>query len=322
MNHAWRLSTPLIVAALALDLAAGDPSWLPHPVVFIGRAAAWCDAHLRGGAPRSDLVRGALSAAAVIIGAAALTWAAVAAFDAAGPALGAAAAVAVAWTTLAMRGLDRAARGVERRLRAGDEAGARRAIVALVGRDPDSLDRAGLVRAAVESLAENLSDGIVAPLLFLFAAGPAGAMAYKAANTLDSMLGYRTERHLYFGRAAARIDDAANFAPARLSALCIAGASALLNGRGRAALTACLAGARAHSSPNAGYPEAAMAGALGLELGGDARYGGEVERRAKLGWAEHPPRTRHIGRARRIVRVAAALALIFLALTRHLIAKL
>ncbi len=321
MSHAFHLSTPLIVAALALDLAAGDPRWLPHPVALIGRGISFCERYLRTGAPGRDLVRGALAAAVVAASAAGLTWALIAACDAAGPALGAAMGVLVAWTTLAMRGLDEAALAVETALRAGDEAAARRAIPALVGRDPDSLDRAGLIRATVESLAENLSDGVIAPLFFLFAAGPAGAMAYKAINTLDSMVGHRTERHLHFGRAAARLDDAANFIPARLSALCIVGSSAILNRRGAAALGACLADARGHSSPNAGHPEAAMAGALGIELGGDAVYGGELERHAVLGRAEHPPRLRHIGEARRIAGVAAALALLSLALARSLAAK-
>jgi adenosylcobinamide-phosphate synthase len=116
------------------------------------------------------------------------------------------AAVLVAWTTLALRGLDDAAGVVELRLRRDDENAARIAMPALVGRDPDKLDRAGMICATVESIAENLSDGIIAPLLFLFVAGPVAAMAYKAINTLDSMIGYSDERYLYFGRAAARMD--------------------------------------------------------------------------------------------------------------------
>ena len=136
--------------------------------------------------------------------------------------------------------------------------------------------RAGLARTS-QSVAENCSDGFVAPLLYLFAAGPAGAIAYKAINTMDSMIGHRDQRYLYFGRCAARIDDAANLIPARLTALCITVAAALHFGRGRIALAAWRRDAARHPSPNAGHPEAAIAGALGIQLGGGAFYGGEFE---------------------------------------------
>jgi adenosylcobinamide-phosphate synthase len=192
---------------------------------------------------------------------------------------------------------------------------------ALVGRDPDKLDRAGIIYATVESIAENLSDGIIAPLLFLFVGGPATAMAYKAINTLDSMIGYRDERYPYFGRAAARIDDIANYIPARLSAACIAAASAFTTGRLRPALRTCLADARKHSSPNAGFPEAAMAGALGVQLGGDATYGGEVEHRAVLGVAEREPMVADIAAARGILRVATAIGFVSFALVRNVVAR-
>jgi adenosylcobinamide-phosphate synthase len=141
-------------------------------------------------------------------------------------------------------------------------------------------------------------------------------MVYKTVNTLDSMIGYRDEKYLYFGRAAARIDDAANFIPARLSALCIAAASTFTTGRSGQALRTCLADARKHSSPNAGFPEAAMAGALGVQLGGDAIYGDEVEHRAALGIAERELTVEHIAVARNIVRAATAIAFVTFALVR------
>jgi hypothetical protein len=158
-------------------------------------------------------------------------------------------------------------------------------------------------------------------LLFLFVGGPVAAMAYKAINTLDSMIGYRDERYLYFGRTAARIDDVANYIPARISAVCIAAASAFTTGRLRPALRTCLADARKHSSPNAGFPEAAMAGALGVQLGGDAIYGGEVEHRAVLGIADRELKVEDIAVARSILRVATAIAFVSFALVRNVVAR-
>jgi adenosylcobinamide-phosphate synthase len=231
------------------------------------------------------------------------------------------AAVLVAWTTLAMRGLDDAAKVVELSLRRDDENAARSAMPALVGRDPDKLDRAEMICATVESLAENLSDGIIAPLLFLFVGGPVAAMAYKAINTLDSMIGYRDERYLYFGRAAARIDDITNYIPARLSAVCIAAASAITTGRLRPAFRTCFADARKHASPNAGYPEAAMAGALGVQLGGEASYGGEVEHRAILGSVERELTVEDIAVARNTMRVATAIGFVSFAMIQNVVAS-
>jgi cobalamin biosynthesis protein CobD/CbiB len=181
------------------------------------------------------------------------------------------AAVAIAWTALAMRGLDRAGAAVEQALVANDLMDARREIRALVGRDPDSLDRIGLIRAAVESVAENSSDGVIAPMLYLFAGGPVAAIAYKAINTLDSMIGYCDDHYRWFGRAAARLDDLANLLPARITAVCLTAAAAIVSRRAAQAYAACLSSASMHRSPNAGYPESAMAGALGIQLGDSHR---------------------------------------------------
>lgn len=316
MHVALHIPTPLVAAAVVLDLLLGDPSWIPHPVRLIGRAVSLGEAYLHTGVPRSDLRRGAMLAAAVVILSALAAWAVIAIAAALNFVFGWIAAVLVAWTTLALRGLDQAASQVECALNTGREDLARAAMPALVGRDPAALDDEGMVRATVESVAENCSDGVIAPLLYLFIGGPAAAVAYKAVNTLDSMIGYRDARYLYFGRAAARIDDAANFVPARLTSLALAGAAALMFGRGGAALRVCRADAHKHASPNAGFPEATMAGALGLELGGDAIYSGEVEHRARLGSAERAPEVADIAKARRLMWVAVALAFGVFALAR------
>jgi|SRR5208282_1475512 len=313
MSHALHLSTPLIACAVLLDAALGDPEWLPHPARMIGAAISRGEKMLHTGIAIRDLRNGAILVTSVVGLSVIATWAIIDACDRISLVFGAFAAVVIAWTTLATRGLDDAAREVQESLLRADEAGARRAMPALVGRDPASLDRQAMIRATVESVAENSSDGVIAPLMFLFIAGPVGAIAYKAINTLDSMIGYRDERYIWFGRVAARFDDAANWIPARFTALCIAAASELWLRRGRTAIAVCRRDARGHESPNAGYPEAAMAGALGVQLGGSAVYAGETIERATLGVAECPSTIDDIATARMLFKIAALIAFVTLA---------
>ncbi len=312
MSYAFHLSAPMIVAALACDVAIGDPAWIPHPVRLIGAAIALGERRLHCGDARADYLRGALLALAVIAIASVAAWALIDAAGLIGDAAGA----------VALRGLDDAAAEVQRALGGNDAARARRALPALAGRDPQSLDRAGMIRAVVESVAENSSDAVIAPLMWLFVGGPAAAIAYKAINTLDSMIGYRDSRYLYFGRAAARIDDAANYLPARLTALCLIVAAQFTARRGAPAWAVCRADARRHSSPNAGYPEAAMAGALDLRLGGDAVYGGVNEARATLGGSVRTPAIADIAAARQLMWWATGAAVILAAITRTIILRL
>lgn len=321
MNYSFNLSTPLIATALAIDLVAGDPVWMPHPVRMIGAAISFGDRILHTGDQRRDLCNGAVVAIATITLAAFCTWMIIGIARNLGEPLGAIAAIVIAWTTLALRGLDDAARTVERALESNDELNARRALPALIGRDPDALDRSAIIRATVESVAENTSDGVIAPMLFLFVGGPVAAIAYKAINTLDSMLGYRDARYRYFGRAAARIDDVANYIPARLTAICMIAAAQFVTGRAGQAWAACRADARKHASPNAGFPEAAAAGALGIQLGGDAIYGGEIVRRASMGRADRIPEVADIAAARAMMRIATAAAFCLLALARPMLIK-
>ncbi len=165
----------------------------------------------------------------------------------------------------------------------------------------------GIARAAIESVAENASDGVVAPLFYLVVGGPVGAIAYKAVNTLDSMIGHRDERYRYFGRFAARLDDVANWLPARLTAACLVVAAVAGGSPVRAVSTAWRDASR-HASPNAGWPEAAMAGALGLRLGGPVAYEGEVERRAWLGNGKEAATSADVREAVRILWVASMVA--------------
>jgi len=320
VSYALYLPTRLIIAAVILDLVCGDPDWLPHPVRLIGEAVTFGERLLRRGDPCQDLAGGALLVSGVVALSGAAVWMIVEALRAIASPADALAATLIAWTALAARGLNDAARSVERHLLLADEASARRAIPALVGRDPQALDREGLIRAAIESVAENTSDGIIAPLFFLSVAGPVGAIVYKAINTLDSMIGYKDSRYLYFGRCAARLDDIANLIPARLTALFIALGAAVLTGRGIQSLRTMLADARKHESPNAGYPEAAMAGALGVELGGEAYYGGEPEFRPRMGCPHASLDIPVLTTSRSLMWVATALMLAALVMMRATLA--
>jgi adenosylcobinamide-phosphate synthase len=318
----WHLPTGLIALSVALDMLIGDPAWMPHPVRLIGQMIALSESRLWTGDSHRDLRRGALAATAVVLGAIGAVWIVIAAGSLLAPVLGAALGVIVAWTTIALRGLDTAAAAVQRALEQENLSAARAAMPALVGRDPQSLDRGGVIRATVESVAENSSDGVIAPLFYLFLGGPAAAMAYKAINTLDSMIGHTDSRYLYFGRWAARMDDFANLIPSRLSAACLIGAAAVLRQRPLDALHVCSADARRHPSPNAGFPEAAMAGALGIQLGGTAVYDGEIETRPLIGEAHRQVDVTDIATARKMLWVSSLIAFFLMAAARLILKPL
>lgn len=261
-----------MVVAMAVDALLGWPSWLfariGHPVTWLGRLIAAVDAAWnRPSDPpalrRAAGVAGALVAIALAV---ALGWTLQSALSFGWMQI--ALVGVLAWPLVALRSLHDHVAAVAKPLQAGDIAGAREAVARIVGRDPATLDDAGIARAAIESLAENASDGIVAPVFWGALFGLPGILGYKAINTLDSMIGHRTERHETFGWAAARIDDVANFVPARLTGFLFV----LLAPRRAEALSCMTRDARRHRSPNAGWPEAAMAGALGVRLSGPRIY--------------------------------------------------
>ncbi|MCB1381657.1 MAG: cobalamin biosynthesis protein CobD [Notoacmeibacter sp.] len=261
-----------MLVALAIDSAVGWPDALHrrtgHPVTWIGALVSTLDQAWNRGDARQRLFAGLAACLATLLlaaGAGALLW-----FILPGGLLGAVLAGVLAWPLLAVRSMHDHVAAVEKPLAAGDLAGARHAVSMIVGRDPAQLDEAGVARAAIESLAENTSDGIAAPLFWGVVAGLPGIAAYKAINTLDSMIGHRSERHLYFGRASARLDDLANLAPARLSGALFACVSAAP----LRALSVMFRDAGKHRSPNAGWPEAAVAAALGVRLSGPRAYHG------------------------------------------------
>jgi adenosylcobinamide-phosphate synthase len=300
---ALRGSAPFAVAVgFGADRVFGDPARL-HPVAGFGGVAAWLERRIW----RPSRGAGAVYAGALV----AVVWGAVAAGERwLAPRRRSGFAALVLWATLGGRSLERSALRLQSALAAGDLDRARALAPALVGRDPSALDEAELARAALESVAENTGDAVVAPLLWMAAFGPAGAAAHRAINTLDAMVGHRDERYVLFGWAAARLDDAANWIPARATALL---AIALSPGRRRAAWRAAFVDGARHPSPNAGRAEGAFAGALGVRLGGMNRYAHGTELRPALGDGAAPARDdidRAVALARRVGALAAVLAAI------------
>lgn len=272
---------PLIISlALLLDLIVGDPRWLPHPVVMIGRLIHFMDQSLRR--PWINQRAAGVFLLLITIGcAASATWLLLEFFTSLHPLSGLLCSVLISSTCLAARSLHVESARVATALAAGDLPTARHYLSWIVGRDTNRLEEADIWRALVETVAENSSDGIIAPLFWLTAGGPVAAMAFKAVSTLDSMVGYKSERYLQMGWASARMDDLLNFIPARLTAILLI-MSALFTGRSAtAAARIVLRDRRKHPSPNSGHPEAAAAGALGIRLGGAASYGGIAS------WKEH-----------------------------------
>lgn len=284
-------------AAYALDWVAGDPQGMPHPVRAIGAAIERgseflidlrdrrmpAESLLYGGALTAAVVGGTWLAARIVCGA------------------GAAAEVMLGWTALATRSLLDESRAVIEAVECGDLPEARRRLARIVGRDTECLDEGEILRAVIETAAEGLCDGVVAPLFYLALGGVPLAYAYKAVNTLDSMIGHPEPPYTYFGRPAARLDDAVNWIPARIAALAIVVSS----GNSASAWRVFREDGGKHPSPNAGQTEAAMAGALEVELGGMNYYGGEPSPKPRLGAGGRRPSTVDARRALRITGVAS-----------------
>ncbi len=278
----------ILVVALMIDAVVGDPPWLwrrlPHPVALIGGAIALLERKLnRDSRPGYDRrVRGALVAVLLVAAAVGVGIGVVALRRKTG--WGGLVELALTWALIAQRSLFDHVRAVAVALEREGLAGGRRAVARIVGRDPDSLDAAGVARAAIESCAENFADGVVAPVFWCLLFGLPGLLAYKTVNTLDSMIGHRSERYRDFGMVSARLDDAMNLIPARLAGALLALAALFVpGGRPLAAWRVMLRDHGHHRSPNSGWPEAAMAGGLGLALAGPRRYPGYVADEAWIG---------------------------------------
>lgn len=296
-----------ILIALLLDLFLGDPRWLPHPVKLMGRLALILEPHARSmiSTPRRA---GALTALAVIILSGLSAWGLMGLAYLAHPRAAHAVSILIIYTCLAVRDLARHSTSVLRALETGDLESAKNRVSLMVGRDTQDMREEDIVRAAVESVAENTSDGVIAPLFYAFLFGPVGAVVYKAVNTLDSTFGYKNERYIYFGWLSAKIDDVANYLPARLTVWLIAAAAFFLGMDAQAAVRIHWRDGRRHASPNSGLSEAAMAGALGIQLGGPVRREGILDPMPCIGDPVNRIDRSHIRKANRVMFAATAAA--------------
>jgi adenosylcobinamide-phosphate synthase len=302
----------LLPAAYLLDQIAGDPEEFPHPVRLIGLAISRGETALRhpNQTATSELFSGAALTIAVVGSAYWLTAGLLQFTRRYCSSLGDATELLLGWTCLAARNLEQEARAVTDALQNDDLPLARKRLARIVGRDTEQLDAQEISRAVIETVAESASDGIMAPLFYMALGGVPLAMAYKAINTLDSMIGHADSRYFYFGKAAARLDDAANYIPARLTALSLIAASHLIvPSDAQAAWQTWQRDGSKHKSPNAGQPESAMAGALHVSLGGDNTYSGELIPAQRMGQEFPSARPSKAVQAVRLVSIASLVGL-------------
>ena len=301
-----------VVGGFVLDALFGDPAWLPHPVVFMGRAIARLEGFLRPRLPKTpkgEVLGGAIVAFCLPVGTLLFTGAACRGAARLHPLLGLAVQMFWCAQALAARGLVQESTNVYKELVKPDLPAARRAVSRIVGRDTAALTAEGVTKAAVETVAENASDGVIAPLFYMLLGGAPLALTYKAINTMDSMLGYKNEKYLYFGRVPAKLDDAANYLPSRLAALLWVAAAAFTRNDAKGAWKIWRRDRRRHASPNSAQTESACAGALGVQLAGPAYYFGQYYPKLTIGDALRPIEPEDILRANRMMYVASSFAL-------------
>lgn len=282
-----------IACAILLDLAIGDPVWRFHPIRLIGTLIEKLETVSRR-AINSEKAAGAATVLITLAVVLAVVVILVYTAKSASPVLGDLVSIFIIYTTLSARDLAGHATAVFKALDTGGMDKARELAGRIVGRDTGSLDERGIARAATESVAENCVDGVTAPLIYAFAFGPAGAMLYKAINTMDSTFGYKNEKYINFGWAAARLDDLANYIPARITIFFIVSASVITGQNYRESLRIAFRDGHNHASPNSGWSEAGFAGALGVQLGGEVTYHGKPKSAPLIGEPNEPLEAGHI----------------------------
>lgn len=303
----WKFHCMAFVTGFMLDLIVGDPHSLPHPVCLIGRLISTLEKRLHTeaskGQPEKERRSGAFLVLLVLLCTGMVTLLFLAASYKLHPLLGVAVETVMTCQILATKCLRQESMKVYDCLNRGSLPDARKAVAMIVGRDTDELDEAGVIRAAVETVAENTSDGVIAPMLYTALGGPVFGFLYKAVNTMDSMIGYKNDRYLHFGRTAAKLDDVVNYLPSRISAWLMIGVS-FLPGKGyngKEAYRIYKRDRRKHASPNSAQTEAACAGALGVRLLGDASYFGKVVHKPQIGDAVREIENEDIRRVNRLL---------------------
>lgn len=301
-----------LIVGFVLDLLLGDPRWIPHPVRMMGKLIAGLEKPLRRLFPKTPGGERAAGMVLVILVtgiSAGAAWGLLALAGLVHPWAAFGVESILCYQCLAARSLRDESMKVYYALRTGTLAEARLAVSMIVGRDVDRLDGTGVAKAAVETVAENASDGVIAPLVFMALGGGVLGIAYKAVNTMDSMVGYRNEQYRYFGTCAARLDDVLNFIPARLSGVLLCTAAELIGMDGRNAWRIFRRDRRNHKSPNSAHTEAAAAGALGIELAGNNYYFGELVEKPVIGDGTRPVEPEDIVRVNRLMFAGALLGL-------------
>ncbi len=301
-----------VALAYIIDLAFGDPWKIPHPVVLIGRLISYLEKLVFDDKLNWLLKRyiGTVVVVFVVGISASITWGIVYMATLVQARLGFVVSILLISTTIATKGLMDSAKNVAVSLGKKSLGEAREKVSLIVGRDTGNMKRRDIVRATIESVAENSVDGVIAPIIYALIGGPSLAMAYKAINTLDSMIGYKNERYKDFGWAAARLDDLANYIPARLSVLILAIAAIVCRKNALKAIKTAIKDGRKHASVNSGWPEAAMAGAVGVRLGGTNYYAGVPRKSDPIGYGKGALTARNIEEVVWIVFVASAITIL------------
>lgn len=302
----------ILAAAFILDLLIGDPRWIPHPVIGMGKAIKGTEAWIRRSFRPENLKKaGVLLPVLIVGGSFAITWAALQLLAWIHPWLAWAAEAVLIATTIAVKGLKDAGLEIYHHLQKGDLPAARTSLSMIVGRETSHLDEPEIVRGTVETVAENIVDAVISPLLYALIGGAPLAMAFRAVNTLDSMVGYKNEKYKDLGWASARFDDLANWIPARLTGLLLTLSAWILQLDCRNAFRMIQRDAKKHPSPNSGFPESAVAGALGIRLGGTNVYHGVTSFRAYMGDATRPMEAHDILLTNRLLLTVSVLFVVF-----------
>ena len=312
----------LMLGGFILDGIFGDPAWLVHPVVIMGKAITALEKFLRKrlpNTPEGERLGGRILAIALPVGTLLITGGVCWLFYRISPILGFAIELLWCAQALAAKGLAQESTNVYRELVKGDLPASRRAVSRIVGRDTAELTSEGVTKAAVETVAENASDGVIAPLFYMMLGGAPLALVYKAINTMDSMVGYKNEKYLNFGRAAAKLDDAANYLPSRIAALLWIASAALTGNDAKSAWRIWRRDRRKHASPNSAQTESACAGALNVQLAGPATYFGKYYDKPTIGDAVRAIEPKDILRANTMMYVASVLGLAAAVLVRILV---